>query len=278
MAHYRAEGLREFTEIPAPGPRRVVVAAVHSQPSKSRSAEENVRRFLEVVDKAVPEKTDVILLPEGITVVGTGKKYADVAEPAPGPTTALLAEAARKKRAYIVAGIYEREGQLLYNTAVLVDRDGNLADKYRKVYLPREEMEGGLTPGDDYPVFATDFGRVQLMICWDVQYADPARALALEGAELVLVPIWGGNETLGTARAIENHVFIATCGYDYPTYVMDSAGKVLAQAAGQGTAAVATIDLNRRYVDPWLGHMRGRFFEELRLDVPVGPPRSYWVE
>lgn len=268
----------EFEEIPAPAPRRVVVAAVNFRPSKSGSSEENVRRFLEVVDRAVPDKADVILLPEGITVVGTGMKYADVAEPVPGPTTALLAEAARKKGAYVVAGIYEREGKILYNTAVLLDRRGNLVGKYRKVYLPREEMEGGLTPGDDYPVFATDFGRLGVMICWDVQYADPARALALKGAELVLVPIWGGNEELGKARAIENQVFVATSGYDYPTYIMDPAGEVIAQAREQGSAAVATIDLNRRYVDPWLGHMRGRFFKELRLDVPVERPWIYRVE
>ena len=93
------------------------------------------------------------------------------------------------------------------------------------VYLPREEIEGGLTPGSDYPVFSTDFGKVGMMICWDAQYADPARALALGGAELLLVPIWGGNQTLMKARAIENRVFIAASGYDYPTHILDPDGE-----------------------------------------------------
>ncbi|MBI3696403.1 MAG: carbon-nitrogen hydrolase family protein, partial [Acidobacteria bacterium] len=201
------------------------------------------------------------------TVVGTGKKYPEVAEPLPGPTTARLGEAARRRNAYIVAGVYEREGAAIYNTAVLLDRAGKLAGKYRKVYLPREEIEGGLTPGNDYPVFQADFGKVGMMICWDVQYADPARALALRGAELILMPIWGGNETLGKARAIENHVFLAASGYDYPTYVMDPDGELLSLARERGTAAVATIDLNRRYVNDWLGEMRERFMKELRLDL-----------
>ncbi len=109
------------------------------------------------------------------------------------------------------------------------------------------------------------------MICWDIQYADPARALALAGAELLLTPIWGGNEALGKARAIENHVFVATSGYNYPTLVMDPDGEILAQAEDEGTVALTTIDLNKRYVDPWLGHMRGRFMNELRFDVPVRP-------
>ena len=176
---------------------------------------------------------------------------------------------ARRKRAYISARIYERHGVAIYNTAVLMDREGKLAGKYRKVYLPREEIEGGITPGNDYPVFETDFGKVGMMICWDIQYADPARALALRGAELILTPIWGGNETLGKARAIENRVFIASSGYDYPTQIMDPDGEILALAKDEGAVAFTTIDLNRRYLEPWLGDMRGRFMKELRLDVPV---------
>jgi predicted amidohydrolase len=214
---------------------------------------------------------DVVLLPEGITVVGTGKTPADVAETVPGPTTAKLGELAAKKNAYVVAGLYERDGVAIYNTAVFLDRKGRLLGRYRKVYLPREEIEGGLTPGNEYPVFTTDFGKVGVMICWDIQYADPARALARRGAELLLLPIWGGHEVLGKARAIENRVFLASSGYDYPTYVMDPDGEILAQARENGSTAVATIDLNKRYVDEWLGDMRGRFMKEVRVDVPVEP-------
>ena len=172
----------------------------------------------------------------------------------------------------MVAGLYEREGAAVYNTAVLIDRDGALAGKYRKVYLPREEVEGGLTAGAAYPVFATDFGTVGLMICWDTQFADPARALALAGAELLLVPIAGGNETLVRARAIENRVFLASSGYDYPTEVIDPDGRRLASAVTDGTVALATIDLAARYADPWLGDMRGRFRRELRSDVVAPLP------
>ena len=110
-----------------------------------------------------------------------------------------------------------------------------------------------------------------MMICWDVQYADPARGLALRGAEMILMPIWGGNEALGKARAIENQVFLVTSGYDYPNYVVDPDGEILAIAQERGTVATATVDLNKRYVDDWLGWMRGRFMKELRLDVPARP-------
>ncbi len=255
-------------EIAAPGARTVRVASINLRPRETHSAGQSVNEFLAVIRKSVTS-ADVILLPEGITVVGTGKHYPDVAESIPGPTTERLAQVAREKNSYIVAGIYERDGAAIYNTAVLIDRTGRFIGKYRKVYLPREEIEGGLTPGNDYPVFRTDFGKVGMMICWDLQYADPARALALRGAEMILMPIWGGNETLAKARAIENQVFLVSSGYDYPTSILDPNGELLAIARDQGTVASATIDLNRRYVDTWLGDMRQRFMKELRLDVKM---------
>jgi predicted amidohydrolase len=259
--------LEEMTD---PGERRVTVAAVNLQPSNTGSAQESVRQFLELVERAAPADADVILLPEGITVVGTGRKYADVAEAVPGPTTSRLAEVARRRKAWIAAGIYEREGGVIYNTAVLLDREGKLAGKYRKVYLPREEVEGGITPGDYYPVFRTDFGTIGMMICYDVFFADPARALAVAGAEMILMPIWGGDETLAKARAIENKVFLIASGYNHPTYIMDPDGERLAQAE-RGNVAVAKVDLNRRYMQSWLGDMHARRLKELRTDVRVEP-------
>jgi len=258
-----------FEEIPEPSPRKITVASINLRPRNSASTEATVRSFLDAIDKAVPGKTDIILLPEGITTIGTRNTYVEAAEPVPGPTTALLGETARRRGTYIVAGIYERDGIAVYNTAVLIDRAGDVVGKYRKVYLPREEYEGGLTPGNSYPVFQTDFARIGMMICWDVQYADPARALALGGAELLLMPIAGGSEILAKARAIENQVYLAASGYDYPTHIINPKGEVIALAGQRGAAAIATIDLNQRYLDSWIGDMKGRFPKEVRLDVKV---------
>jgi predicted amidohydrolase len=254
-------------EIAPPPPRRVTVAAVNLRPRGTASPADSVRAWVTLAQAAVPEGADVILLSEGIPMVGTGRSYVDVAETLPGPTTTALAELARRKHAWVVAGLYERSGRFVYNTAVLIDRQGRLAGSYRKVYLPREEVEGGLTAGSGYPVFKTDFGTVGLMICWDTQFTDPARALALAGAELLLVPIAGGTDTLVKARAIENRVFLASSGYDYATQVLDPTGNVLASALTDGTVAVATLDLSRRYLDPWLGNMKDRIPRELRADV-----------
>ena len=256
-----------FEQTAPPSTRSITVASLNLRPSGTKSAAESVRQFVAGVDHAIPGKADIILLPEGITVIGTGKSYVDVSETIPGPTTATLADLARRHSSYIVAGIYEREGEIVYNTAILLDRRGSLVGKYRKVYLPSAEIEGGLTPGNDYPVFKTDFGTIGLMICYDVMFPDPAHALARQGAELILMPIWGGDETLAKARAIENKVYLVASGYDHPTYIMDSEGKRIAAAPQHGDAAIATIDLNKRSWDPQLGDMRARRMKEERVDL-----------
>jgi predicted amidohydrolase len=254
-----------------PKPRPVKIATVFHRPNGNTSAQANVEEFGRWIDRAAREKPDVICLPEGTTMVGTGLTYAQAAEPIPGPTSERLGEMAREHNCYIEACYNERDGRGVYNTAILLDRKGELVGKYRKAYLPREEVDGGVTPGDDCPVFDTDFGKVGMMICWDVQYVEPAQLMALKGAEIILLPIWGGNETLMKARAIENQVFLVSCGYDVPSWIIDPEGKVLAEASKDSedgsSVAIAEVDLSKRYEEPWLGDMRARFAKEHRDDL-----------
>ena len=107
-------------------------------------------------------------MPELLTCKGVTDQYTSVAEPVPGPTTEYFGKLAKQHDCYIVAGLPEREGHLVYNVAVLLGPDGEVAGKYRKVTLPREEIARGIAPGDDYPVFDTRFGKVGVMICYDV--------------------------------------------------------------------------------------------------------------
>ncbi len=252
-----------------PKARVVRVATVGYRPSGTKSAAGSVEEFCRIIDSAGLQGTDIICLPEGVTLVGNGNSYAEASEAVPGPTTARLGALARKHNSYLVAGIYERVGKVIYNTAVLLDRHGHLIGKYRKTHLPREEVEGGLTPGNSYPVFKTDFGTVGLMICWDVQFPEPARAMALKGAEVILLPIWGGSETLAKARAIENHVFLVSSSFDMKTFIVDPTGSVLAEATSEVPVAVADLKLDEKIVQPWLGDMKARTWKERRPDIPV---------
>jgi predicted amidohydrolase len=246
--------------------RRIVrLASANHRPKSTRNPEKNLEEFAKLVNEAAERRADIVCLPEGITVVGNGKTYAEAADAIPGPSTLFLGELARKHRLYLVAGLYEREDKAIYNTSVLIGRDGSLIGKYRKVCLPREEIDGGITPGHEYPVFDTDFGRVGMMICWDVSYPEVARALARRGAEVICMPIWGGNETLARARAIENQLYLVASGYDFKSAIFDKTGHPLAEATTDPSVLVTQVDLNERALWPWLGDWRSRIWRE-------GPP------
>jgi predicted amidohydrolase len=247
-----------FAEAALPPPRRVTLAAVNHRPRETTSPQDSRERFVRLVEEAAAKGADIVCLPEGMTTAGNGLAYAQAAETVPGPSTAFLAELAKRLRIWIVAGIYERDGARVYNTAVLVGRDGSLAGRYRKMSLPDEEIEGGITPGRETPVFDTDFGRVGLMICWDSSYPEVAQALAAGGAEVILMPIAGGVEALVQARAIENQVHVVASGYDFRTGIFDRRGERVADAKTDPEVVVATVDLASPVLWPWVGNWRAR--------------------
>jgi predicted amidohydrolase len=267
-------------EVSNPAPRRIKVATVYYQPAGRSTPEENRRFYADKIVEAGRLGVDLLCLGEGITVVSTGKAYADVAETVPGPTSWVLGEAARKSRLYVVAGIYEREGPLIYNTALLIDREGNVAGKYRKTHLPQTEVNGGLTPGSTYPVFRTDFGTVGIEICYDNFFPEVARSLALQGAEIILLPIWGDGREQGyawdivaRARAIDNAVHLVASIYsNRRSLIINPDGRILADTGGRQGLVTAGIDLNARTFERWLsvgsyGEWKSLFPQERRSET-----------
>ena len=251
-----------FEKTTQPEPRMVRLATIHHRPRESKSAYDNLVKFSELIAKAGAQKADIVCLPEGITIVGTKNDYVSASEPVPGPTTQFLGDVAKKNNLYIVAGLLEKEGDVVYNTSVLIDRKGNLAGKYRKVSLPREEIDGGVTPGNSFPVFDTDFGRIGMMICWDVTFPEAARSLSQEGAEIIFLPIWGGDVKLAMARAIENQVYLVSSTYDMISAVFDLEGNVIKEANDAEPVVVVDVNLNEHKLWPWLGDLKSRIPRE----------------
>jgi predicted amidohydrolase len=252
-----------FEKTGKPKPRFVKVATIGDKPQNSPSSRANLEFFAKYIKKVADLKADIVCLPEGITLVGTSLNYISASEAVPGPSTEFLGEVARENGIYIVAGILEKLGEVGYNTAVLIDREGKLAGKYRKISLPREEIDGGVTPGDSLPVFDTDFGRVGMMICWDVTFPETARKLSTQGAEIILMPIWGGNVTLARARAIENQVYLVSASYDMVSGIFGKEGEILRKTTKSKPYAIVDINLAERKLWPWLGEFKHRIAGEM---------------
>ncbi len=127
----------------------------------------------------------------------------DLAEPIPGPSTKIYAELARRYQVVIVTSLFERRAAGLYhNTAVVIEKDGTIAGRYRKMHIPDDPAyyeKFYFTPGDlGFHPISTSVGCLGVMVCWDQWYPEAARLMALQGAEILIYPTAIGYATEDT--------------------------------------------------------------------------------
>jgi N-carbamoylputrescine amidase len=204
------------------------------QMSTTPDPERNLDRAIQYMSDAAKKGAQVICLPELFqTQYFCQREDAalfDLAEPIPGPTTARLAEAAKKLKIVLVGSLFEKRAPGVYhNTAVMIDADGSLRGIYRKMHIPDDPLyyeKYYFTPGDlGFKAFDTQVGKIGTLVCWDQWYPEGARLTALQGAEVLFYPTaigWHPDEkqqygeaqydawqTIQRAHAIANGVYVA---------------------------------------------------------------------
>jgi N-carbamoylputrescine amidase len=245
----------------------VRIALVQQAASEDRA--ENRRRGLAAVRAAAAGGAELVAFAElaferFLPQVPATPELLELAEPIPGPTTEAFAALARELGLVIVLNLFERDGERTYDSSPVIDADGALLGVTRMVHItdyPCFHEQGYYAPGDrGAPVYETRAGRVGVAICYDRHFPEYTRALALGGADLVVVPQAGAvdewpaglYEAELRVAAFQNGYFTALCNRVGPeprltfageSFVCDPSGRVIARAA-QGTEELLLCDLD----------------------------------
>lgn len=193
---------------------KVKIAAVQMDP-KLMESKANLDKILYEVRNAASNDADLIVFPE-CALTGYVFTNLDEAVPfmetVPGPSVNELSTCCLKLKVHIVFGLLEKDGDKCYNTAVLVGPQG-LVGKYRKIHLPFLGIDRFIDPGDKpFQVYQTPIGNIGIQICYDCNFPESSRVLALKGADILVIPTnWPeGREKVAkyimVARAFENKV------------------------------------------------------------------------
>ena len=203
----------------------------------------NRRQACEMIDRAAQDGSDLICMPEIFAQRHFPFEEAvEHAEPVPGPTTEAIGEACRRNNCYAIATTVEEDGGKLYNTAALVGRDGELVGKYRKMRPTIGEIEAGVTPGTETPVFETDFGRVGMAICFDMNFLDVGQGLYENEAQVICWPSMYQAGRQLQFWALQFGCYVVSSWGGQLNWVVDMTGEVLATTGYQ--YPIITVEVN----------------------------------
>ena len=224
-------------------------------PDEPERLQKTLIRMCGYVAAAAREGSDLVAFPEICNCLDASEAWVSI-ETLDGPTVTALSRAAREHGLYVVCPLVLSEDGRRYNCAVLIDRKGKVAGVYRKNFPTHGELENGITPGVETPVFETDFGRVGLCICFDLNYWEVGTGLCNNRAELVIWPsMWAGGRML-SKWAMEFGFNLAAVWKEQATFVDVAGREVLSvkrdvsDRSGRSPVVTARLDLDRRLLHP----------------------------
>jgi len=242
------------------------------QQHATRKREDNLTRGVKALEEAASQGARLIAYPElsfnfFLPQYPCTPECLDFAEPVPGPTTELFSKKAKDLQVVIVLNLYEKEGDKTFDTSPVINADGKIVGKTRMIHIvdaPGFREKGYYTPGNlGAGVFDTAVGRIGIAICYDRHFPEYMRALALKGAELVVVPQAGAIDEWPSGifeaelqvAAFQNGYFAALVNrvgredlvtFAGESFVSDPEGRIIARASkGKDQILYADIDLRQ---------------------------------
>ncbi len=249
--------------------------------------EYNTRRVIETIDNAdVAGGTQMIVFPEtALSGFPTPENIARVAQASDSPALGAVVQAAKRRKVSVALGIAEFEGGHYYNSNMLIDRNGQTVMQYRKTHLWSSDF-GVFEAGNSFESCVWEDLRLGLLICYDIEFPETARALAALGTQLAIVtdgnmnPYGPVHRRASVARAMENQMFVAIVnrcgsgenGLTFPgeSALIDPYGDVVASAGAQETVLKVTVDLTK--LDACRQHYR--YLDDRRVLLGLKPKIS----
>jgi N-carbamoylputrescine amidase len=263
--------------------------------------EANLKKALARIDEAAKKGAEIVCLQELFCsqyfCQTEDIELFKLAESIPGPSTEALSKVARMNKVVIVASLFEkRTAGLYHNTAVIIDADGKIAGKYRKMHIPDDPLyyeKFYFTPGDlGFQTHDTKYGKVGALVCWDQWFPEAARLTALSGAQFLFYPTaigWlpdedpemnlaqhSAWETIQRGHAIANGVYVVVVNrvgregklnFWGQSFVADPFGRIIAKAsADQEETLIVECDLNKVEVT----RQNWPFLRDRRIDAYNG--------
>ena len=272
------------------------------QTAGSADPDANLKKTLALADRAAQRGAQIICTQELFCsqyfCQSEDHKNFKLAEPIPGPTTDAFCKLAKKHKVVVIASLFEKRAAGVYhNTAAVIDADGSLLGRYRKMHIPDDPLyyeKFYFTPGDlGFKAWPTRYGKIGVLICWDQWYPEAARLTALQGAQILFYPTaigWHPGEkkkdgerqhdaweTIQRSHAIANGCYVAVAnrigheklagkGIEFwgQSFVAGTSGEILARA-GAAKEEILIVPVDLAVVDTARTHWP--FLRDRRIDA-----------
>ena len=215
---------------------------------KPKTGEDEIKPIMERMEEFVPFRPDIICLCE-LFLRGHITDYSEEkAEVVPGPIISRFGEFAKKYKCYIICPLYTKKEGHVFNSAVLIGRDGNVVGEYHKIHPTDGAIKTGTTPGPiKPPVFKTDFGKIGIQICFDAHWPEEWSSLKDSGAEIVFWPtMFNGGRILNSHAMLNNYYIVSN--YGSTARVIDISGDELFRSGIHQSGLCIPVNLDKKAI------------------------------
>ena len=255
-------------------PREVWIASISQNGLRAESPKQMSEMMLARMEAVTVFQPDVVCLPEVFpftNVAGKAPRLEDVAEQSIGEVSRPFADFARNNHCYVIAPLYTKESGNIYNSAVVIDREGQVVGEYRKMHTTTGEMKRGVIAGPlDPPVFKTDFGTIGAQICFDIEWTESWQKLRRAGAEIVFWPSAYPGGSMVNAKAWQNKYCVVSSTNKDTTKICDVSGEDVAKTSRWNHWVCAPVNLEKAFLHTWpyvrrFGDIQAKYGRKVRI-------------